>query len=249
MLASEILQAHFRDELRLFGVNDESMVAGVVEAWLDDANNSRHRFETIQRFQPNARKILDMASGCGTFVFYGLLNGFEAYGIEPEGWKHYFNEVKAREHGYPKQWLGHFARGCGENLPFADSVFDCGTSYQTLEHVQDPEQCISELLRVTRPGGGIHLQCPDYRGTYEPHYLIPWLPLFPRALARAYLRLLGRPCGGLDTLQYTTTPRVLRAIRNAVSRNPRLKLRVTDVGKVVFSENLRKRGLPEPLAS
>ena len=56
-----------------------------------------------------------------------------------------------------------------------------------LEHVRAPEQALREMIRVTRSGGGVHLRCPDYRSTYEPHYRLPLVAALSTPLARAYL--------------------------------------------------------------
>jgi ubiquinone/menaquinone biosynthesis C-methylase UbiE len=43
--------------------------------------------------------------------------------------------------------------GSAMALPFADDTFDAVVTVSTLEFVPDVEQCVGELLRVTRPGG------------------------------------------------------------------------------------------------
>jgi len=70
------------------------------------------------------------------------------------------------------------------DLPFVDETFDAVTGINSFQFASDQAQALAEAARVTRPGGGIHLQCPDYRSTYEPHYRLPWLPLMLRPLAR-----------------------------------------------------------------
>jgi len=209
---------------------------------MDDANNSKHRLDAIKQELPNANQILDMSSGCGTFVYFGLLNNFLIYGIEPEEWKHKFNELKSLEKSYPNAWISHFLKGVGEHLPYDDERFDCVSSYQTLEHVQDVRKCISEMLRVTKSGGGIHIKCPDYRSFFEPHYLLPWLPLFPRKLARIYLWILRRPLSGLDTINYVTTPFIKRLLireGNILGK----KLEIIDLNRKQFTEALDRRGM------
>jgi ubiquinone/menaquinone biosynthesis C-methylase UbiE len=52
-------------------------------------------------------------------------------------------------------------------LPFPDASFDAVTCEQVLEHVQDPPMVVRELLRVTRPGGLVHLASP---------FLLPYHP-------------------------------------------------------------------------
>jgi SAM-dependent methyltransferase len=43
----------------------------------------------------------------------------------------------------------------GAPLPFADGFFDLIVSDWTFEHIEEPEQAASELLRILRPGGVI----------------------------------------------------------------------------------------------
>lgn len=230
MSAREFLRAELeREYTTYFGLPPRDFLDGVVSAWMADDTNSKHRFDTIEANLPGARRILDMAAGCGTAVFYGLLHGYDMHGIDPERWKHEFNAKKAEELGYPPEWLDRFRSGVGEALPYPDDHFDCVTTYQTLEHVQDLGRVVSEMVRVTRPGGGIHMRCPSYLGTFEGHYRLPWLPLFPRPLARAYLRALGRPTAGLETLQYVTKRRLVRLVREAEAARPGCRLRVVDL--------------------
>ncbi|WNO61814.1 hypothetical protein [Rheinheimera sp. MMS21-TC3] len=66
------------------------------------------------------------------------------------------------------------------------------------------------MLRVLKPGGKLRINAPDYRGWFEPHYLLPFLPTMNRQLARIYLTLLRRPTSGLDSLNWTTTPKLLQ---------------------------------------
>ena len=202
---------------RYFG-HDKSRANYVTNAWLDDANRSATLWQDMYQFASEEvvqnSRILDMASGCGTFVYYGLLNGMDVWGIEPEHWKNIFNHMKANVYSYPEEWKTHFIEAVGERLPFSDESFDFVYSYQTLEHVQDVEQCLAEMIRVARVA--VFLRAPDYSGTFEEHYRLPWLPLFPRPLARLYLRFLGRPTLGLDSLQYVTT----RHVKAVLSKYP-----------------------------
>jgi ubiquinone/menaquinone biosynthesis C-methylase UbiE len=223
-----------------FGMPPAHFFEQTVNAWMDDANNSKHRFDTIKKHLPDAKRVLDMASGCGSAVFYGLLNGYDMRGVDPEAWKHTFNAMKAAEYGYPREWITRFHTGVGESLPYEDDHFDCTTSYQTLEHVQDVRKALTEMLRVTRVGGGAHIHCPDYSSTFEGHYRLPWLPLFPRSWAEAYLRALGRPVKGLGTLNYTTRANILRTLRSIGRENPSWRLQVVDVERANVERTLDK---------
>jgi len=201
-----------------FGNDDDIFINHVCDAWMNDEANSKHRYDTIIDFIGESKlkkaKILDMSSGCGTFVFYGLIAGYDVYGIEPSIWKHQFNFIKAKEKGYPESWIGRFCCGVGEALPFSDETFDIVSTYQTIEHVQDMENCFKEFKRVLKSGGALFIRCPDYASTFEGHYRIPMLPLMNRSLFKIYLKILRRPTYGLDTLNYVTKRLVLKYLVN-----------------------------------
>ena len=167
MTAREFLYRNFKNENeKYFGNTDENYLSCVCNAWMNDESNSAHRYDTMKLFvgekELKTFKILDMSSGCGTFVFYGLMNGYDVYGIEPEEWKHQFNRLKAKEKGYPDIWMGRFCSGVGESLPFKDESFNVISTYQTLEHVQSHKKCFEEFNRVLKRGGYIFIRCPDY---------------------------------------------------------------------------------------
>jgi len=55
-----------------------------------------------------------------------------------------------------------FTAGTGEAMPLSSESVDLILSYDVLEHVQDPEKCLAECLRVLRPGGLALLVFPPY---------------------------------------------------------------------------------------
>ena len=241
-----------RDSLRRqIGEESESYFGAVDPKWLDfvqdyfwDDSLQSARIANLVRHavRPGHHRVLDIASGFGQFLLHSLEAGYDTIGLEPDPWRCRFVEDKIAALEMPGEWAARVCCGRGERLPFEDDYFDYVTSYQTLEHVQDPAAVIRELVRVTRVGGAIHIMCPDYRGTYEGHYRLPWLPLFPRTLARAYLRALGRPTLGLETIRYVTRPRILRWLRDAEAGG---RLLVSDENRIDFDDALRRRGLPE----
>lgn len=48
------------------------------------------------------------------------------------------------------------------HLPFHDSSVDFLLTQHTLEHVEDPLQCIREIYRVVKPGGLVKIVVPHY---------------------------------------------------------------------------------------
>jgi demethylmenaquinone methyltransferase/2-methoxy-6-polyprenyl-1,4-benzoquinol methylase len=78
----------------------------------------------------------------------------------------------------------------GMRLPFAAGSFDRVTISFGLRNVADPQACLAELRRVTRPGGRIvvcefsHPTFAPWRTTYL-EYLMKALPAVARAVSSA----------------------------------------------------------------
>ena len=72
---------------RYFGLTDAAWIDRATNNWFHDENNYDGRWNLIRERAPEAKKILDMAAGCGTFLVYGLERGYDAWGVEPETWK------------------------------------------------------------------------------------------------------------------------------------------------------------------
>jgi SAM-dependent methyltransferase len=181
--------------------------------------------------------VLDLAAGMGTAFARGLEKGIPMMGLEPDATK-----TKMSVDHFPGL-RGRWVRGVGENLPYRDAAFAAILSWQTLEHVQSPEAVLREMLRVLKPGGFLHLRCPDYRGTYEGHYLLPWLPVLPRSFARIWLRCQRRPALGLQSITYVTAPSMKRAL-NLAALELGVSLEWRDRQKERVIQRLQEKGWP-----
>lgn len=105
----------------------------------------------LQPEAPGAR-VLDVGCGVGQVVARLAQGGYEAHGVdvsEP-------NLTEARK----------FCPRCqlydGRRLPFADHYFAAAGSLNVLEHVEEPEAFITELVRVVQPGGKVVLSSPNF---------------------------------------------------------------------------------------
>lgn len=55
-----------------------------------------------------------------------------------------------------------FIKSTGESLPLEDNVADITVSMYALEHLTNPEQVISEMLRITKKDGVLLFLAPNY---------------------------------------------------------------------------------------
>ncbi len=236
--AEHFLMENIQKEAELhYGLKDKIYLNNVLDSWSDYSSECQ-RWKEIEHFNDHRGKILDMAAGVGTFVFHGLSKGYDVYGIEPEEWKLDYIERLVKEHKLPNDYSDRIKAGIGEDLPFADNSFDLVTTWQTLEHVQDVEKCLDEMLRVVKPGGKVRISAPDYRCWYEPHYRLPFLPCMNRYLAAIYLRILNKPTKGLNNLVWTTSPRLLKHLK----KNQNIEcIDLTEVYKRRRIDALRKK--------
>jgi SAM-dependent methyltransferase len=107
--------------------------------------------DTLKPDQPGAR-VLDVGCGVGQVVARLTEAGFEAHGVdvsEP-------NIERART----------FCPRCqlydGRRLPFPDRHFASVGALNVLEHVEEPEAFIGELVRVAAPAGKVILSSPNF---------------------------------------------------------------------------------------
>lgn len=56
------------------------------------------------------------------------------------------------------------------DIPFADGTFDAVVAQAVLEHVVDPERCVSEIHRVLRPGGLVYAEVPFMQQVHAGRY-------------------------------------------------------------------------------
>jgi 2-polyprenyl-3-methyl-5-hydroxy-6-metoxy-1,4-benzoquinol methylase len=107
--------------------------------------------DALRPARPGA-SALDVGCGVGQVVARLTEAGFEAHGVdvsEP-------NIERARQ----------FSERCrlydGQRLPFPDRHFASVGALNVLEHVEEPEAFIAELVRVAEPGSRIVLSSPNF---------------------------------------------------------------------------------------
>jgi ubiquinone/menaquinone biosynthesis C-methylase UbiE len=62
----------------------------------------------------------------------------------------------------------------GTALPLHEGTIDLCCSFNTIEHVAKPRTLLNELVRVTRPGGVIHVSLTNWLSPWGGHETSPW---------------------------------------------------------------------------
>ncbi|MCM8813188.1 MAG: class I SAM-dependent methyltransferase [Candidatus Omnitrophica bacterium] len=236
-----LVAAHpeLREKFRLFFLNEFSGVSKLsFDKYFDDALSparAEEQFQVLRRKVSGiapATKLLEIGSGFGTF----LLNARRTHGVSVTG-----IEADGAAYALCRELLylcgeaeAAVIQGVGEQLPFPDDTFDIVYSSNVLEHVQNPEGCFREALRVLKPGGSLCFVVPNYGSWWDGHYGIVWIPHLPKPLARLYVRLLGRDPRYVDSLQLITLGQIL-----AMSRRQRDVFELQDLGWDIWEYRLR----------
>lgn len=158
-------------------------------------------------------KLIDIGSGQGGMVLEALIRGAEAYGIEPGEEFTKLARMRLRDAGFNQ---ANILSTSGEAVPFDSDIFDYVISLQVLEHVKNPEKILNEIFRILKPGGRCHISCENYLSFREQHYRVAWLPLLPKFIGGAYLKIIGRDPSFLKNyVYYTTYPEIWRVAKKA----------------------------------
>jgi SAM-dependent methyltransferase len=134
----------------------------VRERWWNDAFGDF--LETALKPKPGKR-ILDVGCGVGTAEISLArlrVSQLRLFGVDTITAR--VSEALSRVRGINAR--AGFAAADAVRLPFVDGAFDCTFCVAVLQHVRDVPTALSELARVTRPGGRILAVEPDNAARY-----------------------------------------------------------------------------------
>jgi SAM-dependent methyltransferase len=126
--------------------------------WRD---GQERRLALIRKAAEGRDSGIILVDGCGVGSYLARLFEHAAYSVGLD------IEVERAQEAHLKgpDTLG----GAGEFLPFMAETFDLVLSHEVLEHVQDDQKAINEIIRVLRPGGRLVLFVPNRGYPFETH--------------------------------------------------------------------------------
>lgn len=178
-------------------------------------------------------RALDAGCGTGALAFALAPHVAEVVGVDASP-----SFLEAARRGAPANCV--FLEGDAMALPFEYGSFDIGGCLRLLHHVRRPELVVSELARVTRPGGRILVA--DQLGNVDP-IISAELDRFERARDASHQRLL--PDGDI---RYLLDANDLTVIANEVVREQREIERFLDLAGLAGEHRERVRRMaPAPV--
>jgi SAM-dependent methyltransferase len=108
---------------------------------------------------PQGARLLDAGCGSGRTLQdlapYGEVHGIE---LDPDA------AAFANSRGFGEVRVGRL-----EELPWEDDTFDLITCLDVIEHTPDDRRTLSELRRVSKPGGWLLVTVPAYQALWSLH--------------------------------------------------------------------------------
>lgn len=109
------------------------------------------RIATTRAVNPQpGERILDLAAGTGTSSASLAKSGAQIVAADFSP-----GMIEVGRHKHEKNPLIEFVQADATQLPFEDNEFDAVTMSFGLRNVVEPKKALSELFRVTKPGGRI----------------------------------------------------------------------------------------------
>ena len=120
-----------------------------------------HRSEIVIK----GGNLLDVGCGYGEFLMRMKKKGMNVYGVDPA----------LRELSYSKKCDIDIRNTTLDNACFSDNFFDVVTLNHSLEHIQDPINTVKEIAKITKPGGFIIVQLPNWNCIMQKIFKGKWI--------------------------------------------------------------------------
>ena len=113
-----------------------------------------HRYYAARQLA-KGRVVLDIASGegYGSALIAEVAESVTGVDIDKEVVKHANNKYRRKNL--------EFRQGSCENIPIADAVIDLVISFETIEHHDQHNEMMQEIVRVLKPNGVLLISSPN----------------------------------------------------------------------------------------
>jgi len=141
---------------------------------------AKHTVELVNKYPIQDKAILEFGSGLGLASIMLYLQGYNITSFEPGGLGFEENNLVNQ---YIKQYFNLEFDLINDIDKIAPNSFYFIFSNNVLEHIDNIEETILKLDSYLEPKGIMLHNVPNYIIPYEPHFGIPFFPIFPRKMS------------------------------------------------------------------
>ena len=116
-------------------------------------------YELLDKFEKykSTNRILDIGSGCGFFLQTAQKRGWEVFGTE----------IAPSATDNCKDLNINMSYGDINTIGFPENYFDVVVHIEVIEHINNPNEYVSEIHKILRPGGITYLTTPNFNAIHR----------------------------------------------------------------------------------
>ena len=205
--------AYYEDYYQSCGLKDfqERAKERLLEEQAESEKMKKLQTTLMLPFSPKQKHFIFGAGTGGLAVVLAKEYNCSVFGIEPDEQEFEIIQQKLKEANLP---VDHFKKEFGEKLSFTDNQFDIVHCFTVLEHVANVKKCLEEMLRITKPGGLVYINTPNYSYPTERHYKIIYPTFLPKFFGKIYLFLRGKPTKFIDSINFLKEKKLNKILLN-----------------------------------
>jgi len=123
--------------------------------------NLKRKLRIVEKYHKGAGVLMDVGAGTGDFLRFAQINGWEAYGVEPND--------QARERAHQKGVSVYKSLSVQK-----EPAYDVVSYWHVFEHLQDLEGSVADLSAALKPGGCLVIAVPNYKSLDARFYKEYW---------------------------------------------------------------------------